>query len=240
MKEQTKIGVCGISGGVGVSFIASNLARHLALTASCRPTVVETRNDSLYNGLGMESHFSKRPFFDHLRAITDGNRVRGQENECFGINWVVPRNTSKPLLLSLTERIKLLHNCSGNPVLLDFSGWSNDEVLATLEELDAIVVVVDALPSKLLAGQDRLSALRTVELPVLYLINKENRGIDKRELNRFLQVKDSVEVPMLPIEIIYSAEYRCRLCYDMPSAKRELENAFEMVIKKLEKLGIAL
>ena len=77
-----------------------------------------------------------------------------------------------------------------------------------LGDLDVIVGVIDPLPSRLKEGVPRFAVLKATE-GVLWLVNKDNPGVDHRELRRFLELEDYFSQDALNYESICKAEYCC-------------------------------
>ena len=99
--------------------------------------------------------------------------------------------------------------------------------------VDRVVAVVDPLPSALLQGYGQLCELRSSELPVTYVVNKMNAGVDRRQLHAFLNLGRPLEVPMLPTEVLYAAEYAGRTVFDLPNGRSALEPACAAILEGL-------
>ena len=90
----------------------------------------------------------------------------------------------------------------------------------SLWEADFVIGVVDPLPSRFRSGVQQLEALRDNQIrfgkrfspllnlpsPVLWVLNKDNPQVSRRELERSLNVKFDFAVPLLPSEVFYKAE----------------------------------
>ena len=77
-----------------------------------------------------------------------------------------------------------------------------------LGDLDVIVGVIDPLPSRLKEGVPRFAVLKATE-GVLWLVNKDNTGVDHRELKKFLELDDYFSQEALNYETVCRAEYSC-------------------------------
>ncbi len=84
------------------------------------------------------------------------------------------------------------------------------------KECDVLVCVVDPLPARVLAGLARHHQLRAEqeerekrgEHSLLWVMNKANPAVDKRELERFLRIRFDATLPLLPAEFFYQAAYQ--------------------------------
>ena len=95
--------------------------------------------------------------------------------------------------------------------------WILDEPpQAQWQRCDVLVCVVDPLPARVLAGLARHHCLRTEqkeresrgEHSLLWVMNKENPAVDRRELERFLKIRFDAALPLLPTEFFYQAAYQ--------------------------------
>ena len=99
--------------------------------------------------------------------------------------------------------------------------------------MDRVIAVLDPLPSKMLASAEILSRLRGSFLPVEYVINRWNVGVDKREALSFFQLRDPVILPALDAADIYAAEYGCRSVWSYPSVRRKTEKPLTLLCRRL-------
>ena len=87
---------------------------------------------------------------------------------------------------------------------------------AQWQRCDVLVCVVDPLPARVLAGLARHHRLRAEqkeresrgEHSLLWVMNKENPAVDRRELERFLKIRFDAALPLLPTEFFYQAAYQ--------------------------------
>ena len=95
--------------------------------------------------------------------------------------------------------------------------WILDEPpQAQWQRCDVLVCVVDPLPARVLAGLARHHRLRAEqkeresrgEHSLLWVMNKENPAVDRRELERFLKIRFDAALPLLPTEFFYQAAYQ--------------------------------
>ena len=106
------------------------------------------------------------------------------------------------------------------------------------KDIDMIIYVIDPLPSKMLPAYDCLEKIRESALPAVYVINRMNPGVDKRDLLNFLKIKKPVMLPLAEPAIIYSSEYKCETPFKNESLKvvtaepsRKLASIIEEIIK---------
>ena len=237
MKKPLKIGILSVSAGAGASFLSVMLA-NVVLSNKFNPSVLEFGNSRLYDTLGMDKYFDEGEFFPFQKAILQGRSVRDQENLQGGINWCLRSPSEKGFVPDRERKLRLLHSVKGDPVICDLSGTADstaerEDNWRLLWEMDRVVAVLDPLPSRMLASSEMLSRLRGSFLPVEYVINRWNAGVDKREALSFFQLRDPVILPALDTADIYAAEYGCRSVWSVPSVRRKIEKPMTLLCRRL-------
>ena len=76
-----------------------------------------------------------------------------------------------------------------------------------LDDTDCVVAVIDPLPSSLVSGAQQIYDLEESNLPVVWLLNRDNPGVNHRELVRFLGFRPDFSQDEVPRELIARAEY---------------------------------
>ena len=227
--DRTKIGVLGLSDEAGCGFLCASLARGLAEQGGYHPAVLELGTGGLYDRLGLAKRFAGRSFFDFWNAIANDRSIRGHSNELNGVNWMV-RIPGEPVnSMDLLRTIRWINHALGDVILCKLSGLERENLWKLLYEMDRVIVVVDPLPSSLLSGYQLLCDLRNAGLPITYVVNKYNGGIDRKQVIQFLQVQKLNYMPLIPLEAIYRAEYTCQILYDLPEVKGLLEGPLEQL-----------
>lgn len=231
--DRYKIGVVGLSPGAGAGFISVFLARALAETGVYQPVVLETGGYGLYDILGMDKHFAGREYFRFFDAVRNDKSIRGKSNELYGVNWILRSPEESDTKMDLLELIRMMNHASGDMIICKISCIRGEELWKLLADMDKVLVVIDPLPSKMLAGHKLLCKFRTAGLPVIYSVNKMNGGVSRRELLGYLKQKKLIYFPMLDQETVYGAEYSCRPAYDMPFVKSALKRPIDDLLREL-------
>lgn len=244
-REKLKIGIIGISSGAGASFMAMSLAKALSNMKKGAVAIVELGDASIYDSMGMDKRFAGREFFSFYGAVNRGESIRGKTNMDEGINWIlrVPHETD--IKYNLAYKLRLIDNAVGDFILCDFSGetipadynnpeesigWENAKLL--LEDMDHLIIIVDPMPSRMMKGYKILAKLRSheIQLPITYVINKFNAGVNKKEMTEFLRIRRFMPVPHVDPEDVYQAEYNCKSPYSVDGAQKKLSEPIENII----------
>ncbi|HVI40943.1 MAG TPA: hypothetical protein VM577_09805 [Anaerovoracaceae bacterium] len=224
--EKLKVGVVGISGGAGAGFLTGCLARYLANTRKHNPAVVELGKGALFDCFGMDKRFAGRSYFHFYQALKEDKSIRGIRNMDEGINWILRTPEEGKIRLTFEQKLRLVSHAKGDVILCDLSG-ETDLDYQLLQSMDQIIAVVDPLPSKMLEGYGILCNLKTLETgrgDMIYVINKMNRGVNRRQMLDFLKIKKPVFLPLVDPESIYTAEYNCKIPYTISEVKNALQS----------------
>lgn len=239
--ERVKIGVVPASQGAGATFVATSLAKFLSEEPEVKISYIDVSEGRekgerfTYDALGMDKRFAGRRFDDFFEPAPEGKTLRGKINLDEGINWVLRLPKSdKNIKPELMGHLKRINNAPGDIILCDFQIQEN--LMELLAEMDVLLIVVDPLPSSLLGGMDITAALQKLEetgKQVIWIVNKMNPGIHKRELLKFLKKRDYVYLPAVGLELIYAAEYACMIPAGNRSIRQEIQHPFEKIIEIL-------
>jgi hypothetical protein len=232
--DRMKVGILGLTKGAGAGFVAACLARAYASERRLRPAVLELGQGGLYDSLGLARHFAGDGFVSFHDEAARDKKLRGRGNIRFDVNWVLDTG-GRLAELDAYKRLRLLANCRGDVILVSLSGLAGAELEKLLPEMDVVLLVVDPLPSQLIAGHELLCRLRAHDWPVVYLINKMNPGVNVREVYRYLNIAPALHLPLVPLEQIYAAEYACRVVCDLEPARGLLRKPLNAVITMIEK-----
>jgi hypothetical protein len=250
-KEKVKIGFVGLSAGAGVSLLTFSLARYIANKKEQAPAVIELSDGDEgiygwnYDAVGIDRRFSNRAYFSFYKAMAEGRGIRNALNMDEGINWALRVPAETDCVPDLQQMTGLINNTAGDITLCDFSarlsfGERGEARQLTglkrlLRDMTLVVCVVDPMPSKLLGGHGRLSVIKEVETEsrnVFYVVNKYGRGVNKRELYKYLKPRDKAIVGHIAADALYEAEYHCKNPFQMPDVKRAVTDAIEAVLAR--------
>ena len=78
-------------------------------------------------------------------------------------------------------------------------------------DMDLMVMVIDPIPSALKKGSARYAVLKELDVPKLWLVNRDNEGVDHREMERFLELKPDFFQQDVPYDVMCRAEYSLRI-----------------------------
>lgn len=234
--DSLKVGITGISPGVGASFLTGCLARYLTNTGRHNPAVIELGTGSLYDSYGMDKRFAGRTWFRFYEALFEKRSIRGIRNMDEGINWILRSPDESKISLTYEQQLRLISHAKGDILLCDLSGeFEQDHEL--LRSLDQLIVVIDPMPSKMLAGYQTLCNMKMLDSErdkIIFVINKMNRGVNRRQMLDFLKIRKPVILPLVNSESVYTAEYNCKIPYTLGEVKNVLQGPMEELASALD------
>ena len=248
--ENFKIGIAGMSSGAGSSFVTLLLADYISGRVSGKfkdgstcnrikessgdfkdaPAVTVASSGSLYfyDSLGMDRRFDKGsiiPFEEYssyfsTQSSSQEFKVPNVDN---GISWLVSSPKSIGAGISERERSRTLMRIQTQYILWDMGHRVVEKDFEEASrDIDMLIYVIDPLPSKMLPNYSCLEKVRESSLPVVYVINRMNPGVDKKDLLSFLKIKKPVYLPWVEPAVIYNSEYKCEYPYENAEIRDKL------------------
>jgi hypothetical protein len=236
---RRKIGIIGLGPGCGVTSIGTTLAKIASKEEKAKIQYLEIRSPNrdkplIFDALGMDKRFLNRKFIDYYKEVKAGNHIGHLSNKDEGIGWalVTKENVAKKTVLSTRQKIHLINNLDYDILICDLElgnePWSEiEEEKALLLEMNRLILVIDALPSKLLGNYPLLQwvkGLAEKDLPVFYIVNKYNKGVQKRDFFDYIKLRPDHFITFLPAEDFYTCEYNCQLPHRIKDLRESLSD----------------
>lgn len=230
----------GLSSNVGTTFIATWLAREMCSrnysTAFLEMGVPSKGKPLMYEGLAFDERFINRGYYDYYLGIVNEDKIKKYRNIESGINWalITPEACNSSYVFNEIQYLKLIDNILGQLIVVDVSCDLN---LISLDIFDAVVVVIDPLPSKLLPSKLKLQSLKKYNYNnnnVIWIVNKMNQGVNKKELRRFLNEKELIYIEQVALEEFYKCEYKCKFSFESKYLQEVFNDQFNQIGKKID------
>lgn len=222
--NAVRVGIAGLTPGAGATLFTVCAAGFLDETGSS-VSVAELGDGGIYEALGMEKRFALREFCSFSKAAAGSANLRRIENREMGINWALKLPDERGTLLPYREALRLIYGIAGEVILYDFSGRKSEDVWLLAKEMDEMIVVADPLPQSLFAGLEALERWKLSELSVSYAVNRWAPGISKKELARFLKVREPVQIPFLAPQWLYEVQYAGVAPWSNPEIRESMRPA---------------
>lgn len=144
--------------------------------------------------MGFENErFQEGIFLDKSKIIIGVVGISHGAGESFvsrGLNYYLNIKDAPKVFLSRPEKYEII----------DGPNQVND--------LDLVIGVIDPLPSRMIEGAPKFACLNNCD-NIIWLINKDNPGVNHRELRKFFELDKEFTQEVLPYEKICRAEYNC-------------------------------
>ncbi|MBR5316192.1 MAG: hypothetical protein IKU44_05310 [Firmicutes bacterium] len=230
--EQWNIGVTGLGRSMGTTFVATALAFYFQSMGK-NVTFVQCLTPShasglLYDSVAMDQRFAHRTFHDPYLKIAKEESVRDLGNLEEGIRWMIP--SGKAGDLTEQQRSRLIHGARGELCIFDLEADSSWD--GFMMDMDLLIVVTDPLPSKLIHHVERFKRLKKMELSgttAVWVVNRCNDGVNKRQVKGFLKNNQLVWIPSFGEESFYQCEYACKFLWENKEIQRKMLEIFTKV-----------
>jgi len=247
--ERIKIGIVPLCQGAGATLVATSTGKLLSGNKDIKVSFVEIVKEKdvgskyTYDSLGIDKRFAGRNFKDLFQLNLMGETTRGITNIDDGINWILHKPKVKMAgnnkiqelnAVRNSDNLRIINNAAGDIIICDFEIHS--QMMELLSDMDVLIVVIDPMPSSLLAGFQMLAYCKSLEEKgrrIFWVVNKDNGGINKRELHQFLKLKELYYIPLIKGDELYSAEYNCLLPVSSRQIRIALENPLNKIIKSI-------
>ena len=206
-REPCRTAVVGACRGAGASFVSLRvLTKGLfgERTPSGLRTLCELGTPYFYLALGFDRRFAGREFYGF------SSHGRQELNMELGYNWYV--KGTEETEMSERDILRNLYGAAGDFIVFDCSGLNDMPVLAdVLSEADRIYLVVDPMPTRLIASGDFIGKTLEMFPKTEIVVDRYAKGIHRGQLRAFRGTGNYHTVENVPIEKLYRAEYNCAI-----------------------------
>lgn len=238
--------VLNLTERAGSTFFSLNLAKAFAsnniLTSIVEPPF---KKPYIFDSVGLEKRLNitdenKNTFYSYAHEIFNNKKIESnKETINDGIVWIVP-DPRLPIIneWDYLKMMKLLYVSKKASINIIDCGhnFKNNCVQEILSEADMILVLIDPLPADIMQNNEileELIKLKTNGFPVEFILNKWNKGVNKKEILNFLNIEPLMYIPFITPEFIYKATYNCKIPYEYEEVKEELQNIFLRLMEGL-------
>ena len=225
----TKIAVLGAGRCCGVSFVSLLCARALLSRGSA--SLVEASDSYFYSAMAFDRRFVSREFSAVFDNIRQNRAIVCPINKEEGLEWWL-RLPKDDQPLPAQQLFRLLYAPKTDFSVFDCSGLGASDALPLAAEADKVVLVIDPLPTKLMRAENLISRLLSSAQNLCIVINKDNRGVNQKELTDFLGTRPVLNIPAFEPEAFYKAEFLGKSITEIVSAK-EFAKTQDMLLRAL-------
>jgi len=229
-----RISFVNLSQGAGSTFLVLNTA-YAMKEFGVKPSVTElpSMSANMFYQIADEEE-------DYVPlALKIENNEKDYEDSTYskdGITFYINKGQYSYDKWNTDKNIKFLNVISGKADINLFDvGDSIDSHV--LKNSDKIFIVVDPIPHKLLNAMGRLQEIRLLaseySIKIVYVFNKWIDKLDRKDIEKYLQIKNSICVHFVSPEIYYEAAYNNQVTYQRKEGKSILEEGLKDVINEI-------
>ena len=205
IKAKNNIAVINLSNGAGSTFVSLNLAYALK-DSKVDVSVIEVPFENMKT--------------DIFHIISDNYETTSEEKAIIkdGIKFYISSNNGKAKYSKeeIIEYISLISKES-NMNIYDIGSQALDENLNFLfNVIDVAIIVIDPMPYKLLQTEEKIKLIKMLEeksVNVIYILNKYIKDLNKKDIEKYMEIKISSCVPFINPETLYAAYYSNQTVY---------------------------
>lgn len=209
IKAKNNIAVINLSQGAGATFMSLNLACILK-DKKVDTSIIEIPSDNMKADI---SNIICEDFEDSGKTFIK-NGIRFYVN-----NSDKMRDWGKEDIIEYISSISKENNMNiydiGSQVL-------NESIHFLFNVIDVAIVVIDPMPFKLLQAEEKNKSIRMLEekgIKVIYVLNKYIKDLNKKDIEKYLQVKISSCIPFINPETLYAAYYSNQTVYQFEKSE---------------------
>lgn len=250
--ENKSIGIMNLSRGAGSTFLTMNLAKALA-EYEILTSIVELplEQPKIYINLAIKQKLNNNDkdsleylnYYSYAHEINNNGKIeKDKENYVEDIIFIVPdpnKEIITPEEWNFNKMIKLLNATRKAKLnLIDINNsFYHESVKDLMEEIDALLVVIDPNPTEVILNISKLEEIKNIaketNLKVRYIINKNNGGVNLKELHEYINVEILTKIPFIDISLVYKSLYEGEFLYKYGEARETLNQAFIPIFKEL-------
>lgn len=233
--EKRFVGVLSLGEGCGATFFALNLAQELESrgmsTAFLELPEHREGKSLIYHMMDMDRRLGLKRYRSVMGEAENNREIKARQNIEAGINWALvhPEESMRNIGLSTVQEARVIHNLSGDYIICDMGCRYRESRIA---EMDMLFCIIDPMPSKLIAAREMYHNLVKGEKKIVWVLNKDNGGIQRKCFYDYMKVKGHERIPMLDPELFYKAEYNCRLPYEQNEIRHIMKPIMENIVNR--------
>ncbi len=204
IKAKNNIAVINLSQGAGSTFITLNLAYALKdkkVDAAVIEIPGKNMKADIINIIYEEQESSEEKLIKNDIRFYVNNNEKNRD-------WSKEKNFDFISLISRESNINIYDVGS--------SQIEDENISFLFNIIDVAIIVIDPMPYKLLQTEERINVIKMLgekSVNVIYVLNKYIKDLNKKDIEKYLQVKISSCVPFINPETLYAAYYSNQTVY---------------------------
>ena len=219
IKAKNNIAIINLSQGAGSTLVTLNVA-YMIKDKNIDVTVVEIPHSrmkaDIYNIINEEDNnyisiaeiIKSNSINDNKKSVFVKNDIKFYINNKKIDNWNMDNNMEFINIINKESTINIY----------DIGSQEIDEnIRFLLNIIDVVIVIIDPMPYKLLQAEERIKTIKKLEewnINVVYVLNKHIKDLNKRDIERYLDIRISSTIPFIKPETLYASYYSNQPVYN--------------------------
>lgn len=238
--EHKTVGILSLTRRSGSTFLATNLAKALT-DYNLLISLIEVPFNQPYicDMVGLDQYAESKgiEFYSPITVIGENKEVARDKVICKdNIMFYCQNPSATPLSWDRMKTLKLIYSGRRYPVSIIDIGYNYDKAVDFINDLDLILVIFEATPPDLMNNFETLKRLQQLKLDgynIEFILNRDNSGINKCELEKYMKITPLGSIPDIPANLIYKALYRNDIPYTYKKARDLLNPCLRKITSKI-------
>lgn len=220
IKAKNNIAIINLTEGAGSTFITLNIAYmlksknidvavvempHKEMKADIYNIISDSDNDYISLAEQIASNVSDVNKKDTFMK----NNIKFYINNKKISNWDADNNMGFINYISKESTINIY----------DIGSQEIDENISFIFNIiDVVIVIVDPIPYKLLQAEDKINSIKKLgerNINIVYALNKHIKDLNKKDIERYLDIRFSSVIPFIKPETLYASYYSNQTVYSI-------------------------
>jgi len=239
IKIKNNIAIINLSEGAGSTFITLNIA-YMLKSKNIDIAVVEVPHKDMKADIYNIINDSDNEYISLAEMIASNVSDANKKNTFMKNNIKFYINNKKISNWDANSNMEFINYISKESTIniYDIGSQEIDENISfILNIIDVVIVIVDPIPYKLLQAEERINSIKKLgqrNVNIVYALNKYIKDLNKKDIERYLDIKFSSVIPFIKPETLYASFYSNQTVYNIE--KDEIFN--DSILKILNQANV--
>jgi len=220
IKAKNNIAIINLSKGAGSTFITLNIA-YMLKSKNIDVAVVEVPHKEMKADIYNIISDSDNDYISLAELIASNVSDVNKKNTFVKNNIKFYVNNKKISNWDANNNMEFINYISKESTIniYDIGSQEIDENISfILNIIDVVIVIVDPIPYKLLQAEERIYPIKKLgerNINIVYALNKYIKDLNKKDIERYLDIKFSSVIPFIKPETLYASYYSNQTVYNI-------------------------
>jgi len=220
IKAKNNIAIINLSEGAGSTFITLNIA-YMLKSKNINVAVVEVPHKNMKADIYNIISDSDNDYISLAELIASNVSDVNKKNTFMKNNIKFYINNKKISNWDADNNMGFINYISKESTIniYDIGSQEIDENMSfILNIIDVVIVIVDPIPYKLLQAEERINSIKKLgerNINIVYALNKYIKDLNKKDIERYFDIKFSSVIPFIKPETLYASYYSSQTVYSI-------------------------